>query len=1768
MGFSRSTWLQVSFAVYAALVSILLFLYQFPAVGNRLHDSLGAGVAAYVGFRYADTLNLLWTHMFVYLVSLLNTMAFHWERFEGCLGVPPKKVDLTPPPEGCTNRAYLKYLCVWSLQSARHAVFDIGQNPLALADTYAYHIVLLAFLVGIVAQPDSIRAFLLLLLLMVTYWTGEAGLGLPVVRDLERWFFVTAFVWLLLIYQYFTYLGLPPDLEELQTGEISEVGLMHRLPYNVSSLGEYRYYLSVDVTPWELAIDVFVASSAIALWGVYKRRREQGRDPVQEYAEVPMGCTEFLRINRQKLSKARSSIWALYGSGVVPERVPYPLGDIHAISVAGKFPVPGCGCEACESPDAQIAAEEDFTPSANHPRSPSEKLKYGICVILPYITMTIMFVDGATGTPLGVIDMTKVFLSLVLFQTGTRLKWHGARYCRWIIRVYALFLLTSCVLYFPYVKLRGAESLHRHFSVKDNGMHAIVMILAYLLELLLDSRAWVWVLYYDQQGDIRSRDIGEKIQQEWLWDLDDKKRAAMRESERRKHKLAAVKLGHSSTEIMVCPVCARKPNDELCDDCAMDIEERAEKDLQSQVKPTIIPAPCTRLSALEERLLQEGFLDHAEYSALEATTAESEASSDSLTGHPLTLAEAGWSFQRGTSHGSPSETTRPHSSTVLETATAVSTITLKGKTAKAGQKEQKFVVGKKPRVEPISAQDEFTSLPFGHHLNRFVDALTKRLRENSLGLPAVPMRRYPALWSATMWFIRSHTDKICYLMFFIDFLNNPCLLSLPLPLSVVMYAMVLYPRPHVSYWLVASYYIHAMITIKCLCYSLLSGSTSNGATPLEETPVPSPTLADASPSPASSVRVSNNFADIQIGFPFLFGTISDFFGSVAWELMSLLAIIAHKQSMRALGLWSDVALYYKYDCEKQQEVADGIPVIVPMINCEEVIEEDVLVLPEADVEFCLTGGMLLKSTDGMAPRVVTHLSYAEDDHTIRDQDGCGGKISEKDLGWVLRDIGRLAEIAEVETDIPLAGGCATSAAKAAIMPQELNWGPWYFVQHNILDSNKLKTGRDYYLVMFCVDFLSFIMFMFSFYSIQGDTDSDLASSLSSNMLPGPLVLAQLCLLVIIIFDRIIYLLKSVAAKFVFQLALATLYFSLYSDWNAARLTQEVEADSQQVIKSFATGAKIVDLLFTVKILYLMISAQQIRGGYLELSNYFSFKEYHHPVFYGVYMVFRSVPFVYELKVVIDWTFTATTLKFVWWIKLQDIIHELYVARCDLEDTRLLKMERDKSLAFPPSRKGLQGCGISALLVCIIFFPLMYYSSFSPALTANYVEHVKFSAGVLGAPPIYSGREALPITDRRVLTNSVMDRVQFTRPSLFGFTFSGRKVQLIELPRGSQSVWWVPHEARANLVDTLWNPVTAREQVKRYDVDGDGYITLQEARNIEPYVSPLGPATCPPKGQECAQPAHRCHFYPPSDPCCRGMSLWGTIANSTDGEKLSLYDETGLAELYGVGAYRMPHEVEMSMDLEVTRSAASEPTLLQLQATLAYVLPAAARVTLYKGLMSNLSSTTLLPNLYSPFMFNKRETVSTYVPMESTKISCKLVLEPGRNNHANTIASFSSDLVCESLFANGNPLDQGFTFTPDEQECFNMSKYYRWSRCPDYDERKKCDYKEIPLYIITASDTVAKNSGLGSLLASFSVTALYTTFVLTIGQLIRFFFKGSAYRVVLEDMQDPRPVEYIVTCMHYARCEEDLVLEEALYQELLRLYRSPESLREFTARDVV
>jgi len=211
---------------------------------------------------------------------------------------------------------------------------------------------------------------------------------------------------------------------------------------------------------------------------------------------------------------------------------------------------------------------------------------------------------------------------------------------------------------------------------------------------------------------------------------------------------------------------------------------------------------------------------------------------------------------------------------------------------------------------------------------------------------------------------------------------------------------------------------------------------------------------------------------------------------------------------------------------------------------------------------------------------------------------------------------------------------------------------------------------------------------------------------------------------------------------------------------------------------------------------------------------------------------------------------------------------------------------------------------------------------------------------------------------------------------------------------------------------------------------------------------------------------------------------------------------------------------------------------------------------------------LLKNFFTPFYHNLPKTVeslystvcSTPSPLCAGYINCSLSLQKDAHNYP--FWTFR----CRGLWKNGSTLccpspssaEYCFTKCPaQETECFNGED----SSCPNYDNTNSNEFDGPP--IIVASEQVPVSTGFASVLQSWGIIALYTTFILAIGKLIRASSTGMAFQVVLNHMQDPTQILVLVHFIYLARAEGDLELEEKLFAELINLYRSPERIKSWT-----
>lgn len=161
-----------------------------------------------------------------------------------------------------------------------------------------------------------------------------------------------------------------------------------------------------------------------------------------------------------------------------------------------------------------------------------------------------------------------------------------------------------------------------------------------------------------------------------------------------------------------------------------------------------------------------------------------------------------------------------------------------------------------------------------------------------------------------------------------------------------------------------------------------------------------------------------------------------------------------------------------------------------------------------------------------------------------------------------------------------------------------------------------------------------------------------SSSLSTNLFSGDMVLLLFVQIMLIILDRVIYLYRSVLGKILMQYATVAFWFTkIFLTWPVS---------SQRGF----TANPWLQFFFVIKLLYFVCSGLQIYSGFppAEFTGMQFLTRF--PGVYTVlaYRVYRALPFVFELRTMLDWMCAKSSLDL--WDTLKVDRHTQSTARLD------------------------------------------------------------------------------------------------------------------------------------------------------------------------------------------------------------------------------------------------------------------------------------------------------------------------------------------------------------------------------------------------------------------------------------------------------------------------------------------------------------------------
>lgn len=382
-----------------------------------------------------------------------------------------------------------------------------------------------------------------------------------------------------------------------------------------------------------------------------------------------------------------------------------------------------------------------------------------------------------------------------------------------------------------------------------------------------------------------------------------------------------------------------------------------------------------------------------------------------------------------------------------------------------------------------------------------------------------------------------------------------------------------------------------------------------------------------------------------------------------------------------------------------------------------------------------------------------------------------------------------------------------------------------------------KPGRDLYFYLVICQFL-ILIYIFCFYTKINKESQDIATSFRANSFSGSMVVAILTHIFIMLFDRYLYVERTtidvidvpnmqkadslvgnevintriakseiaVVVKlllhYILLIGVHLLVFWYYPlqgnfDKNNQNLYCEDPRDSEKC-NNFQINLAL-QMFYILFLAYFIFAGVQQREG-LPKFRKGSFKIMHKYTFTNrvAFQIYRGMPFLFELRTLLDWSFTKTSLDIWQWLKFEDIYAELYLTKCK----QLFYNAREKGIAIPKINKFCIGiCGLFVLLL-IMLLPLLIFSSLNPIVVPNPVKGMGLDVGIrINEENYYKLYQA-----SRTLNITSIDDETWTKYDLNNFkgvqSQDKASIQVVSLPKYSDNIWDISPPSKDDLCKRL------------------------------------------------------------------------------------------------------------------------------------------------------------------------------------------------------------------------------------------------------------------------------------------------------------------------------------------------------------------------------
>ncbi|XP_039610693.1 piezo-type mechanosensitive ion channel component 2 isoform X4 [Polypterus senegalus] len=609
----------------------------------------------------------------------------------------------------------------------------------------------------------------------------------------------------------------------------------------------------------------------------------------------------------------------------------------------------------------------------------------------------------------------------------------------------------------------------------------------------------------------------------------------------------------------------------------------------------------------------------------------------------------------------------------------------------------------------------------------------------------------------------ARSEMVCYFVIILNHMISASMVTLVLPILIFLWAMLSVPRPSKRFWMTAIVYTEVTIVIKYFFQF--------GFFPFNK-----------------NVEVNRNKPYHP---PNIIG-IEKKEGYVHYDLVQLLALFFHRSILKCHGLWDEddttatEKATHRDESEDEQSIATerrGSAGSLKSINLAASLESVHVHFPEQQTP------IRRKSSSGGS-----QISHRSNRSSCRSKRGSTSTRNSSRKGSSLLSVHKKSRKELILEKLKE----QLIKAKAYTIKKTLEiYIPIRQFFYNLIHP-EYSAVTDVYVLMFLADTVDFIIIVFGFWAFgKHSAAADITSSLSEDQVPEAFLVMVLIQFGTMVVDRALYLRKTVMGKVIFQVILV---FGIHF-WMFFILPSVTE-------RRFSQNT-VAQLWYFVKCIYFGLSAYQIRCGYPTrvLGNFLT-KSYNYVNLF-LFQGFRLVPFLTELRAVMDWVWTDTTLSLSSWICVEDIYAHIFVLKCWRESEKRYPQPRGQKKK-KVVKYGMGGM-IVMLLICIVWFPLLFMSLIkSVAGVVNKPLDVSITITLGGFQPIFTMRAQ----QEQLKTMSGKDfggimRKYNSNPGAMQFleAYTHDDVTVAELEGNSNALWMISPPSRQMLTEVLETAAT-------------------------------------------------------------------------------------------------------------------------------------------------------------------------------------------------------------------------------------------------------------------------------------------------------------------------------------------------------------------------